>query len=134
MDLLRKDVELRGSNSADFQVLAAIAANRASDAHAVQAAVMTTDVGEFSPTKRNARIPRNFYSSRRMVYLSSFSLDAARRVWAKHDAGGWQCPAADDRADWVREVGDVVRDLPSEHRASLLAEIQRAVGRLSSGN
>lgn len=92
-DDLRAKVEMRGADITDLYVLAAVIADREQDTSR-PAAFLSTNFQEFAVDRASAKLPRNVYALRKLVYFHHFNLSGAQNLWDKEDAKGWPPQAA----------------------------------------
>jgi predicted nucleic acid-binding protein len=124
LDALRPAALMRGADISDLHILAAISADRALDP-APPAAVCSANSHEFSVTGNGAKLPRDFYASRRLVYRDTFDLAQARRMWASQDRRGWPVPVASSVDPRIQEAQRLLQAMPEERRDAVLAAIRR---------
>jgi predicted nucleic acid-binding protein len=123
LDALRPQVGMRGSDIADLHLLGAMLADRDLDP-APEAAVLSTNSKEFAVKGTNSKLPRDLYASRRLVYMDTFNLEGARRLWLREAASGWpvpQPPSADPRRG---EAMKLVHALSEERLDDALAALR----------
>jgi predicted nucleic acid-binding protein len=123
LDALRPVVAFRGTDISDLHILAAISADRAHDP-TLPAAVISANSREFAVKSNSSKLPRDFYSSRRLVYLETFNLMGARKLWAREDAARWPAPRSTSADPRIQEAQRLVQAMPEERRDAALEALR----------
>jgi len=123
LDALRPLVTFRGTDISDLHILAAISADRAQNP-TPPAAVMSANSKEFAVKSNSSKLPRDFYSSRRLVYLETFNLVGARRLWEREDAATWPAPRTTSGDPRIHEAQRLVQAMPEERRDAALEALR----------
>lgn len=113
LDDLGSQMGMRGADITDLYILAAVAADRGLSPEG-RSAFMSTNSHEFAVHRSSTKIRRDFYVSRRLVYLDKFDLTRAESQWAKDEASGWAAPRAPQEDPRRREAQGVLSSLPGE--------------------
>jgi hypothetical protein len=123
LDELRGSVTLRGHDIVDLHVLAAVAADREANSEP-KAAFLSTNSHEFAVTGASAKVPRDFYAKRRLVYLATFQLSTAQNRWDAAEGDGWTAPSAPQDDSRVQEAQRLLRALATDKRDEALRSLQ----------
>lgn len=124
LDKLRPMVSMRGADILDLHILAAISADREFDA-TPPAAVFSTNSHEFSVTGGSSKLPREFYTSRKLVYNDRFNLKGAQKSWEKADQKNWPVPTAPTEDVRVKEALRLLQKLPEDKRDAALEGLRK---------
>lgn len=116
-------LNLKGGATNDVYILAAIVADRGIDG-TMPAAVLSTNSVDFGVKDAGSKLPLDFYSSRRMVYLDRFKLDLARRLWHEENEHGWQPPARSSLDPRIAKAQKLLHKIPEGRRDELVALLQ----------
>ncbi|HEU4537110.1 MAG TPA: hypothetical protein VFS00_23475 [Polyangiaceae bacterium] len=123
LDDLMAKVAARGADVTDLYILAAVVADRDRDLTA-PAAFLSTNSREFAVDGASSKLPRDVYTLRKLVYLDSFNLIGAEKLWEREAAKGWAprgAPQADER---LREAQKILYSLDAEKRDAALAALR----------
>lgn len=109
----RTTAEMKPKDITDLYLLAAIAADRELNRGTRAAAFISTNSKEFSVRNTSTKLPRDFYSSRRIVYGDKFNRQSMERIWNEEVASGWPAPAPRPQIDERRkEAQRIINVLP----------------------
>jgi hypothetical protein len=123
LDVLSPVVKLQGKDIVDLHVLSAIAADRQLHMSA-PAAVLSTNSKEFELKGDRQKLPADFYTSRRLVYVDNFDLQQAMNRWNSANAKGWPLPTTKVPDPRRREAQSLVQALP-DTRLDVALELLR---------
>lgn len=112
LDELRSST-MRGPDIVDAYILSCIANHRQQNPNG-PAAFLSTNSKEFAVDKQESKLPRNFYSSRKLVYHDKFDVEAAKRAWSRNDLSGWRQPMPHQADPRRREVQKLVTKLSED--------------------
>jgi predicted nucleic acid-binding protein len=123
LDALRPVCAMRGADIADLYFLAAIDADRHIDSSA-PAAVFSLNSNEFAVHGASTKLPRDFYSSRRLVYVDRFDLNRAQRRWTAEDLRGWLAPDAPAQDPRLREAQRLLYAIQDDRRDAAVSALR----------
>lgn len=123
LDWMRPRLNLKGGATNDVYILAAIVADRGIDGSR-PAAVLSTNSADFGVKDAGSKLPLDFYSSRRMVYLDRFKLELAGRLWHEENERGWQPPARSSLDPRIAKAQKLLHKVPEGRRDELVVLLQ----------
>lgn len=79
---------------------------------------------EFAVTGASAKVPRDFYTRRKLTYLATFNLATAEQRWDAADRDGWPAPVPPQHDRRVQDARRLLNALAPEKRDAALASLQ----------